>query len=802
MDGLLRGSRVPVRQLVLDRAAQPVRNLFTDPLAVAAYGLTGFSSSRWFGGGGATGTYTTVTGATDGPPDARLTSYKRKTWTVGTAAGTTGDTGFDIGSNFSFPATVGTSITVGWWMRAVHTGVKPAYLAIYHQAGARYYSSMTNLVSGVWTWVEKTYTVPASRPDVTSVRPALDIGTTSATPWLVGDTLDVTGVVISLDDRRIGSYYDGSSYNWRWTGTVDASESVGYPEPAVYIRNMHPNPSLEAGSAFWTSNTADAALAVVAENPRTGMLSARSTRGSTNPGSRASSIYIHNGGTIAWRVMPGETVSASAHFRPELAGRFARIRIVFRDAAGTTITNTVVSDLPVASGVYTRHSHTQVAPAGSFGAIAVLEVYTSDGSSSVSGERVWMDDCTLVNGPDPGMYYDGSFPGWRWDGVVGSSTSIGPPYTLEQIAGAPLAVQTAVGSSSSFTLGTTEDRSLYVVFDVVADLSANLPTMARIQSTGSDTASGSQSLRLSATAGSSTASRFQSVSGATAFPGVNGSRTAGRHIGCVFTSNGTTVGGYQVDSSAAITVAITPGMSTTSTVELVAPTAQGDRPIAAYAFRGQHDATTRKRIMTWLAWRYTGQGLLDDIAGAPIAEIIGVGTVALTETQMPRLAGRSTYVVVDKLSQNTSGGAVIFAEAAATGVTNQSANLRISTGELYEVRPQFVGGGGSGGAYGLTLPGQSGASGIRSVIALTQPDGLTSMVLDGNLAATPATRTTPAPGTGWTPGLTAQNAVSGATTYATPVYAAQFLGQHDDNTRKRIMAWLARRYGATPPAGY
>lgn len=176
---------------------------------------------------------------------------------------------------------------------------------------------------------------------------------------------------------------------------------------------------------------------------------------------------------------------------------------------------------------------------------------------------------------------------------------------LEAIAGPPAAVRTTSGVTTLTPPDAFTGRTLYVVFQVLALGSAN----ATIAMLGTPPAAGGTAGFILAHAGigaPNSYARFDTLSGGVnqGTPGPNGFRTIGKHVAAIGISTGMSTGVVQIDGSADVTRAVTPG-SGMPDASLRLPTATAnDAPIAAYAWLAPHDRTTRGRILRWLQARY------------------------------------------------------------------------------------------------------------------------------------------------------------------------------------------------------
>lgn len=216
-----------------------ITNLASDPRATgfsnlpAGVGQIVWRTSRWYGGGGsATGSYSLVSNAVDGP--AGISSYIRKTWTTAPPAlSNSGDTGFDNG----FDGTNGFSVTAGEVYTAscyVRGSVTRNYLIGVYQFASNGSQFSTPRVYGpgitgqanAWTRVSWQYTVPSG---VSFVRFTCDSNSSAngaAENWANQSTLDGTGFMLTRGDQ-LWPYGDGTSSGWLWNGAPNASSSTG-----------------------------------------------------------------------------------------------------------------------------------------------------------------------------------------------------------------------------------------------------------------------------------------------------------------------------------------------------------------------------------------------------------------------------------------------------------------------------------------------------------------------------------------------------------------------------------------------
>ncbi len=172
---------------------------------------------------------------------------------------------------------------------------------------------------------------------------------------------------------------------------------------------------------------------------------------------------------------------------------------------------------------------------------------------------------------------------------------------LEAIAGVPAGI--LVGSGSAVLTGFTElmDRVLYLVVDFT-DLTAAYQSPARL---GGGVSVGQLSLQASSAGGNGFGARFDLVDGSSNLTRYGSGRTLGRHLAWAQTRNAMAAYDLNVDTSAALTGALTPGSGMEAAPQLVVPNPHaGMTGICAVAYRGSHDQPTRKRVLNWLAARY------------------------------------------------------------------------------------------------------------------------------------------------------------------------------------------------------
>ena len=202
-----------------------ITNIVINPMGTSYSSSTLFAlnSTRWFGSGGSGVYSSSQTGAT--PVGS---TYARKTWSVAPVS-TSGDTGFDLTGYLSVSA--GEVYTLSAYLRPSIS--KQAQVGLYRRdavgtALSREYLYNQVIPANTWTRISATYTIPTGTATIHAV---FDIGGSlsgGAAAWSVGDTLDITGMMIT-QDSTLHAYADGSSPSWVWNGAAHASTSTGPP---------------------------------------------------------------------------------------------------------------------------------------------------------------------------------------------------------------------------------------------------------------------------------------------------------------------------------------------------------------------------------------------------------------------------------------------------------------------------------------------------------------------------------------------------------------------------------------------
>lgn len=414
----------PTESWRLYRTSQPTKvtlgaadrtNLVTDPRVTAWNNTTGttlgLSTSRWFGGGSATGTHTIVTGATDGPTP-ELTSYGRKTWTNVTGGGQ-GDTG--ITSNNWTGYTQGAIYTASVWVRAsVQRGYSPE-VGFTDGAGVsaeRFVpsaSTVMNVPAGQWVRLSMTF----AAPNFTG-RIAMVWDTDAGTAWAVGSTLDITGFLVERDPT--GAL--GALYRTNWANNTRATSFAGaYPKISNDRYSGDGTYALATATAPpGTTITTVARFTVT--TPRTG----HGFHLSGNPQGGVPS------GSTALPVAAGDQWTVSCYVR-KMGGTMVPVGVYIRVGTGTAWAAAATVGTPVttvAGGVWVRVSHTVIIPAG--GNRLDFMVTNTSATADAAGD-VW--ECTglvVEQVGTVGAFFDGQEAGattdYSWTGTPQQSPSV------------------------------------------------------------------------------------------------------------------------------------------------------------------------------------------------------------------------------------------------------------------------------------------------------------------------------------------------------------------------------------------
>lgn len=380
----------------------PIRvNLATDPRATtyvgSAFGVLGWRNTRWFGGGTATGTYTTVTGASDGPLTG-ISTYARKTWTAINAVA--GDLGFDHNPLNTRRTVPGDIWSASSYLRASATygtgGASGAAMTIrWYDATGTFLSQVEGtrvaLPGGQWVRISATATAPASAAQIIIVSDLDGVAIPST-----GFTLDGTGLQME-QGSTVNSYMDGS-YNpglpsgqsTAWASTANGSVSYSYdPEMSVSwsgtVNSSASNLTSDRPASVYelTGNTA------LSRSARWASSGTRSCR--VIPLGSSTSTYVQLSPNDLSILTPGRTytVQAVCHVESPLAGTpnaNAR-KIVFTSSVGSPLSSAAA---PNVAGSYLL-SFTFTVPQSATWATVQLW----NGASAGNGD-IWWDDVVIL----------------------------------------------------------------------------------------------------------------------------------------------------------------------------------------------------------------------------------------------------------------------------------------------------------------------------------------------------------------------------------------------------------------------
>lgn len=179
--------------------------------------------------------------------------------------------------------------------------------------------------------------------------------------------------------------------------------------------------------------------------------------------------------------------------------------------------------------------------------------------------------------------------------------------SLEGIAGPPLAMLTVPDTASNpLDIGPTEARTLYAVASTTDLSSSTAIASIGAAGNGSNGEPGAQAIRSNDKGIGGLTHRAQAIGGVaifqpmlTGWPWNTPIAACGWWDGSIFGSQG------YLGPTAVSTPATDLSMNTTPRLRMapISPTT-GTTPIAALAYRGTHDLSTRNRILNWLMQRY------------------------------------------------------------------------------------------------------------------------------------------------------------------------------------------------------
>lgn len=282
-----------------------------------------------------------------------------------------------------------------------------------------------------------------------------------------------------------------------------------------------------------------------------------------------------------------------------------KIAVGWRTEAGQGVGSQSSSGaFTLTAGVYTRISHAAIPPATATRIVLEVNNAVTGGVAWPTGAKLTSGRVMITEGPTLYEYSDGTTPGWKWLGTAGQSQSVGWPYKLETIAGAPLLMAVgAVADQSASGVAAFQGRTLYTVYDTSSDFSASYGTISRLG--GTQLSEGRMSIRTGAANSSSMSSRWDTLNG-TSNSGYSApsTRNAGRHIGVISITDDMTQPYTRYDNGNYVTPgAILPGDGMPQ-FRLGTSFTSAYSNVFSIAFPKWHDAATVDRIMRWLANKY------------------------------------------------------------------------------------------------------------------------------------------------------------------------------------------------------
>jgi hypothetical protein len=364
--------------------------------------------ARGFGPSGA-GTVATLTGSgLPGGPDR----FARKTWT--TAATSNGNTGFR--GAVSFPVTAGETITVSGYLRSSSARRKTAARAkITFIGGAGDLNNdFLTLPANQWVRTSVTRVVPAGITEATAV---LDVD--DGDPWLAGETLDGTGLLVESSGGIVLDYFDGSFIGasggytdqstfdlipsgvfHRWTASADASLSERYEGTSKRV-NFVTDPAPAVTSAWGGDGSAggtNITKTMVAAAAPSGLALRATWTVNTSSG--------FNIARIVTGVPVGVPLTATVYGRASFAGFVARLAVICFNDVGVGLGAFYPPQNSNIGSAYSRMTTSFVAPLGT--TRVGLYFDWGGGSYPQAGDFVELSSALLEVGSTAGAWFSGS----------------------------------------------------------------------------------------------------------------------------------------------------------------------------------------------------------------------------------------------------------------------------------------------------------------------------------------------------------------------------------------------------------
>jgi hypothetical protein len=787
-----------MREAVRDQGAAPIVNLCPVGSAVNG-GVTGVAWAPWPGTGGVA---TTSTISATWTPTGKAT---RIAWTTAPTTTAQGDTG----------VTFSGVLTPGQAYYAAITAVcsKATTLAV---SVGNWTTTGGALGSGTGTWSGGTgaITVVAGQPTTFWVpfTPGANttgckviVGASGTFTWAAGDTLDASCAVVlataSTAARLLpfGGYFDGSgvgpAQQAAWTGAANASNSVAWPLRADAVVNILPNSmcnNLSGTSVNWGTGGAGTLTAAASGGPSGGpyvqMAYSELPTDSTSVKQLGISSFTQ---TITGVIGNVYTFSAWVWVN---ASQSVNLKIDWLTTARVWVSSSSSTPVTVPANTWTRLTVTGTMPTGT-GFLQPIVVLSTVPASATFTYRVAA--AMVTQGSTVYPYADGSVPGWAWEGAAGFSPSHGPPYTVASLNTGQQrddSVAAAVTLSPAVFDPVAEGVTIVTAADLTAiPPSGNTANLAYYGTASGDAANNSITHRFLGSASGPFMVQARRTAGGG--PQANVSTTTGRYV----VASGIKPGGQLWTAAPGSPVAYDPGGALSTVTNGYWSFWAADAyhsPVRGLLVAG-YDEGNMWRLIGWLA-RQTGvTPPLEEIAGSPLARNTTANST-VTFAAPAATAGRTLYA-----AHNTTDStqATAFAIAGTGGTVLGVATTGVQGSMIYRHNnaSSVANRAQSNSTATITAPNTSvGGNGLHVGCAwMLEGDLGYGVMLDGNADTVVAQAAS-----GGMPTGTNNLTLNAATASDAPLAAYIFAGTHDRITRLRIIAWLARRYGATPPAGY
>lgn len=348
--------------------------------------------------------------------------YIRKTITATTNA--TSNTVWVVGVNTDnttitgtqgIPVEPNTTYTVSFYVRySLAKTQESLVVAFFDAAGSRISTNATaqqNIVQNKWSRLSITFTTPSN-----ATRVGLRTNTIS-TASVVGDTSDASCVMVYKGNTLVG-YGDGLQPGWEWTGTAGLSTSKTTAN--VGRVNWASNPSLESNSndVSGTAGSGGASTMVrMTDGGYSGTSYKRQTY-TTSPTGRSGGQYITS------NIRGNTAYTMSAYIRTSIP-QVIRATAEWKSEDSAQISNLGGPDTVVPANTWTRVSVSATSPTNA--TKVTVTFYATPATATIWPVGSYQDiDAFLIEettNTTPGLYFDGSFPGAKWQSTVNNSPS-------------------------------------------------------------------------------------------------------------------------------------------------------------------------------------------------------------------------------------------------------------------------------------------------------------------------------------------------------------------------------------------